>query len=312
LTLFPFGRILGESDPEEASMRVHADAEEWIRWRADVTGPIETESEKPWGLVLRVPTSEGTFFYKQPAAEYAHEARVIKQLGRRRPQAVPELVAWDESGRMLMQDAGEQLSAVLDRHRDLRYWEAALPVYAELQLAVAPDADQLLAAGALDRRLALVPDLCHSYIGHATLVSEVTQVCNRLRALGIPETIQNDDLTSANVFLRSGRYRFIDWGFSCVSHPFFTFAVTQRAIERRFSLPPRSREIARVRDAYLEPFASLARRSDLEDMIEPARRIGQICRVALRAESRWKDEQGDLSGTVKLLLDPDAWRAGVP
>ena len=46
---------------------------------------------------------------------------------------------------MLMRDAGEQLGAVLDR--DTRYWEEALPLYAELQIDVAGDARALRQTG---------------------------------------------------------------------------------------------------------------------------------------------------------------------
>ncbi len=43
---------------------------------------------------------------------------------------------------------------------------------------------------------------------------------------GIPETIQHDDFHDAQVFVRDGRYLLLDWGDACVSHPFFTLAVT--------------------------------------------------------------------------------------
>jgi hypothetical protein len=286
----------------------------------DVTGPIEEVATQPWAVVFRVPTAEGRLYFKEPAPRYDHEVRVVELLARRRPDLVPEIVASDDDGRILMRDAGEQLSAVFERDLDLRYWLESLPRYAELQLAVAADGDALLAAGAFDRRLARVPDLYREIVEdrldgqtrdeQARLLAlhpEVVRSCEQLQSLSVPETVQIDDLTSANVFLDEGGYRFVDWGFACVSHPFFTLAVTQRAIERRFGLGPRSKEIERVRDAYLEPFAGLAGRNDLQSGAEVARRLGQICRVALRAEASWKNEQGDLASTLRFLLDPDGW-----
>jgi hypothetical protein len=271
-----------------------------------------------------VPTAEGCLYFKEPAPRYAHEARVVELLARRRPDLVPEIVSSDADGRILMRDAGEQLSAVFERDLDLRYWLESLPRYAELQLVVAVDADALLASGAFDRRLALVPELYRELVQdgldgqtgaeHArlrALYPEVVRSCEHLQSLSVPETVQIDDLTSANVFLDEGGYRFVDWGFACVSHPFFTLAVTQRAIERRFALGPRSKEIERVRDAYLEPFAGFAGRNDLKSGAEIARRFGQICRAALRAEASWKNEQGDLASTLRFLLDPDGWQVAV-
>jgi Phosphotransferase enzyme family len=279
-------------------------------------------SAQPWGLVLRVHTAEGRLYYKEPAPPYVHEAQLIQLLAKRCPHAVPELVASDDGGRMLMRDAGEQLSAVFQRDPNLRYWVEALPRHAELQLAVAEDADALLLSGAFDRTLAVLPGLYRKIVGerldrqslgeHAelnALLPELVHTCGELRSLGVPETIQNDDLTSANVFLDDSAYRFVDWGFACVAHPFFTLAVTQRAIERRFGLAPRSKEMEGVRNAYLEPFTALAPRHELEDAVEPARRLGHICRIALRAEASWRDEQGNLASSLRLLLDPEAWRA---
>ena len=46
------------------------------------------------------------------------------------------------------------------------------------------------------------------------------------RRFGIPETIQHDDLHDGQVFVQDGRYLLLDWGDACVSHPFFTLAVT--------------------------------------------------------------------------------------
>ena len=41
-------------------------AEDWIRSRVHVTGPIEEERVRPWATVLRVPTAEGTLYFKEP------------------------------------------------------------------------------------------------------------------------------------------------------------------------------------------------------------------------------------------------------
>ena len=56
--------------------------------------------------------------------------------------------------------------------------------------------------------------------------------------------------------------RILDWGDSCVSHPFHTLTVTLRA-----RLAPRNRARLRpaapARDAYLEPFGAPAPAADL-------------------------------------------------
>jgi hypothetical protein len=290
-----------------------------------VTGPIEDERVRPWATVLRVPTAEGLLYFKEAEPGLAHEFRLIEILAERRPELVTEVLFSDESGRMLMRDGGEQLGAVLDRDLDTRYWEEALPLYAELQIEAMPDVERLIAAGAFDRRSAGLPELYERLaeervIGQTAeeherlreLVPEARRVFEELAVGPVPETINNDDFTWGSIFVRDGAYRFLDWGDACVSHPFITLTVTQRVIEIKHGLSHGSAEIGRVRDAYLEPFTRFASRAELEAMVEPARRFGQICRVALRAEHAWEiDDPDDLAWSFRLLLDPEAWRSWV-
>ena len=285
-----------------------------------MTGLIEEERVRPWSTVLRVPTAEGLLYFKESVPGLAHEYRLIDILASRRPELVTEVLFWDEDGRMLMRSAGEQLAAVLERDRSTRYWEEAMPLYAELQIAAAADAQQLVDAGAFDRRSAGLPALheqlvaepaptqtAEEYEALLVLAPEVEHVSSLLALGPLPDTINNDDFTHRSIFLREGAYRFLDWGDACVSHPFFTLTVTQRVIEIEYGLPPGSSEIGRIRDAYLEPFTIYATRSELEALVEPARKIGQICRIALREEASY-GELDDLAWSFRLLLDPEMWR----
>jgi Phosphotransferase enzyme family len=297
------------------------EAAEWIRARVQVTGAIEDVRIKPWAAVLRVPTADGLLYFKEAEPTLAHEHRLIEILARRRPELVTEVVAWDEQGRMLMRDGGEALSELLDRNLEVRYWEEALPLYAELQIAAMADADELRAAGAFDRRSEALPPIYEELMatpapGLSTdeyerlraLVPDVERACAELAASAVPETINNDDFTNGSIFVRDGAYRFLDWGDSCVSHPFMTLTVTLRVIELRHGLPHSSPEIVRVRDAYLEPFTGFDSHETLARLAGTARRYGQICRVALRAENPHWDDPEELGWSLRLLLDPEAWR----
>ncbi len=275
--------------------------------------------------MLRVPTADGLLYFKEAEPALAHEHRLIEILARHRPELVTEVGDSDERGRMLMRDAGPQLSFVLEGDLDIRYWEEALPLYAELQIEAAPDADALVEAGAFDRRSSALPSIYEALIAERSigltdeeyedleaLRAEVEAVCEQLLAGQIPESINNDDFTDGSIHVRNGAYRFLDWGDACVSHPFFTLTVTQRVIEIRHELSPGSNEIARVRDAYLEPFTRLVPRAELDELVEPARRIGQVCRIALRAENmHWEDDPEELAWSFRLLLDSEAWRTWV-
>jgi hypothetical protein len=272
-----------------------------------------------------VPTAEGLLYFKDAQPSLAHEHRLIELLAARRPELVTEVLFSAEDGRMLMQDAGEELGAVLERDLDTRYWEEAMPLYAELQIAAMPDAERLVAAGAFDRRSGGLAALYDKLIAEQPpgptpdeyeqlrmLAREVRRVFDELAAGPVSDTINNDDFTYGSIFLRDGAYRFLDWGDACVSHPFITLTVTQRVIEIKHGLPLGSPEIAGIRDAYLEPFTRFAPRAGLEAMVEPARRFGQICRVALRAQHlEWEDDPEELAWAFRLLLDPEAWRSWI-
>ena len=272
--------------------------------------------------MLRVPIAGGILYFKEPSQSGAHEARLLEILARRRPELVTEVLFSDDEGRMLMRDGGEELGSVLERDLDSRYWEEALALYAELQIEVSADAQQLLDAGAFDRRSAGLPSLYEQLIAErapgqtpeeyeelVALAPEVRRVFGELAAGPVPETINNDDFTWGSIFVRDGSYRFLDWGDACVSHPFITLTVTQRVIEIKHGFAPASPEIARVRDAYFEPFTVFAARAQLEAMVEPARRFGQICRAALRAAHPYWDDPDELAWSFRLLLDPEAWRS---
>jgi hypothetical protein len=269
-----------------------------------------------------VPTADGTLYFKEADPALAHEARLIDILAAHRPELVTEVAFSDEDGRMLMRDAGPQVSS---RAPDPRDWEELLPLYAELQIEAAGDAGALLQAGAFDRRSTVLPAQYRELIAERApgqteaeyeqllaLETEVDRVCAELAAGPVPDTINNDDFTDGSVHVTGAGYRFLDWGDACVSHPFMTLTVTQRVIEIRHGLAPRSAEVARIRDAYLEPFTRFASRAEIEAIVDPARRIGQICRVALRAAHMdWEDDPEELAWSFRLLLDPEAWRAWI-
>ena len=98
--------------------------------------------------------------------------------------------------------------------------------------------------------------------------------------LGVPETIQHDDLHDGQVFVRDGNYLFFDWGDSVVSHPFFSMSVTlEGMLSWGLDDVEGSVDIAPYRDSYLEPFAAYAGRPELEDAFATALRLGWLCRA---------------------------------
>ena len=274
-------------------------AHEWIHDRLDesgakITGPIEQPHVRPWATVMRVPTDAGPVWFKANAPVLAQEAAVVSVIAGRRPDLVPELLAADlERGWMLMGDGGQRLREIVERERNLRRWLELLPLYAQLQIDLAAHADELVGLGAPDRRLAVLASQYEQLLDDGVeglpqeelrrlraLTAQVGEMCDRLAGFGLPETIQHDDLHDGQVFVRDGRYLFFDWGDACVSHAFFTMAVTlEGVLAWGLDDVEASEDTAPYRGAYLEPFAGYASRRDLNEAHTIALRLGWLCRA---------------------------------
>jgi hypothetical protein len=312
-----------------------AGATAWIAARVHerglrLVGAIEQPHVRWWSTVLRVPTEEGDLWFKANAPPHAFEAGLLAVLERVLPGRVPELVAVDaELGWLLMHDGGTRLRDLVRSSADLPLWEAALPAYAELQLALGPHVDELLAVGVPDSRLTGLPSqlarllddrdallldqpngVTSGQLGElGRLLPEYAEACTRLADHGIPETIQHDDFHDGNVFVRDGRPLVFDWGDSCVSHPFHSLVVAMRSIAHRLELPPGGPDLLHLVDAYLEPFAAFGSQAELRAAAELAHFTGTAARalawhrylVARTPEFRADDREAVPYG-LKLVL----------
>jgi hypothetical protein len=260
-----------------------AEADAWIREHANVTGAIEQPHVRPWSTVLRVPTEDGPLWFKATTPEvHGFEPRLTAILVEACPDRVTELVEIDaDSTWMLMRDAGTRLREL--EPPDPGRWEAILPRYAELQIAVTPRADELLALGVPDERPAGIPAKVEALLddNRALLLGEpegltreqrdqlrrrlpeLRALVEELEAFGVPATIQHDDLHDGQVFVKDDHFRVLDWGDSCISHPFHTLTVALRALAWRHGIEPGGEQLLRLRDAYLEPFGVPAAAADL-------------------------------------------------
>jgi hypothetical protein len=111
--------------------------------------------------------------------------------------------------------------------------------------------------------------------------------------------------------VKDGRYRILDWGDACISHPFLSMSVVERSVAYTLKLKPGSREIARLRDIYLEPFTTFASASQLRAIYPIAIRLGWISRalswatlVPYLSQTEKRKERGDVPRSLGRFLDP--------
>jgi hypothetical protein len=282
-------------------------------------GPIEQVRVRPWSLVLSVPTDRGRLFFKANEPAFRHEGALEAFLAARCPDVVPAPLAVDPAtGWMLMADAGVQLRELIARERRLDPWLEVLPRYARLQVALAPDAEALIALGTPDLRLACLPDHFEALIGdlerldHAAehahaddvlrlrdQIPHVAAMAEALAGFRIPETIEHDDLHDAAVHVDGDRYWVIDWGDACVSHPLFSLSVPlEGVIAWGVDDVQGSVDVAPYREAYLAAFAAAGGwpLRDLRVASEIALRLGWVCRAVNDYE-----RAGEVAGTWTRL-----------
>jgi hypothetical protein len=267
---------------------------------ARIVGDIEQIHLRPWSTVFRVPTDAGPLFVKCCGPTQRHEPRLTALLDRTHPGLVPRALAVHPTEPwMLVADGGRRVDEVHDGGALLEAWRRLLPRYVELERAMAPKVPDALAIGTPDHRApALVAGLRVAIDEEPALsrarddrlseteraalgevVPLVENACAELASLGIPDTVQHDDLHQGNLLVREGRAVVFDWGDACVSHPFLTLAVTLRFAAARAGVAPDSAELAAVRDAYLSGWSDLAAAADLRAAAEVARRLGEVSRT---------------------------------
>lgn len=278
-------------------------AEAWIRAHVLPSGPIETVHVRAWSTVARVPLGERTAWFKACGAVQAFEPRLAGELFARWPDRVAEVLARDdERAWLLLADAGTPLRA-LGNPPDA--WQRVLPRYAELQRGEARHAHDHLAHGVPDLRVETWPARYDQLVRGElpldeaeierlrTFAPRFAELCTELAEVGMPATIQHDDLHLANVYRDGERLRLLDWGDSSISHPFVSLVVTFRFLEEINHLPPTDPWFARLRDAYLEPWGA-----GLRDVFGLAIRTGAVAHTFA-----WQRQRGYLPAAARPDFD---------
>ncbi|MCP3423389.1 phosphotransferase [Nocardioides pinisoli] len=288
-------------------------AHAWIAARLaergrSVAGAVEQPHVTDWSTVMRVPTDDGPVWFKANDDTMRHEAAVTALIAPLSAGRVPMPLAGDpRTGWLLLADAGPRLRDVIPRERSLERWHDVLEAYARIQLACEDEVDALLAAGLPDRRLPTLP------AAYADLLAQlddadprlpdagaIDDLCARLASYGIRETVQHDDLHDGQVFLGSGVHQVLDWGDACVSHPFFTLAVTlEGVVAWGVDDEEGSEDLEPHLAAYLRPYEERYA-GDLREAARLAMRLGWVCRAV---NGHLPHDPGQTHTRLRMFLD---------
>lgn len=232
---------------------------------------------RAWSAIVRVPTSDGLAWFKEdpPADEF--EPALTDLLARKRPDCLPELVAWD-GRRLLTRDAGPRLRELHDAGAAAPSWEEILPLYSELQIEFMELADRARELGTPDDRPELLPGRYAGLGGDRT--NAVPAAAERL-AGSLPLTVAHMEAHDGNIFVRHGRPVFIDWAEAVVTHPFVGVLQALRVATERGGYAPGSPGVERLRDLYLEPFTRFGPIAELRALFADGYLLHGVSRAEL-------------------------------
>ncbi len=268
--------------------------EQLHRLQLTLTGEVEKVRERPWATVYRVPTEKGDFYFKAQTSLLTNESRLLPYLVRHFPQWLPTLAGVDtEQGYLLLRSAGVSLRSLFQADKSLHYWEEILPRYATIQKQLIPHTSEILSLGVMNRNTDTLTEQFTELLGNRkamfigtseglteeeyqeaiALLPTLKRQCQTLIGYGIPDTLNHDDFHDGNIHVQEGEYRFIDWGDSCISHPFFTVEITLRVVAYGLDCEESDARILALRDVYLQQWAEYAPLEVLRDAYGIARKV---------------------------------------
>ena len=281
-----------------------------------------------WATVWRVETADGAWFAKQNCPGQQFEAPLMATLARLVPERVVPVTAAD-GGYLLTPDQGAVFRETADD--DLESWvrlarEAALmqrelvPHHAELMSLgptrlrpqesadyVAARVEQYAALPADDPRR-LEPEVAGRLRAHLPLVRRWAE---EVAGLGLPLTLNHNDLHENNVFDVGDRLLFFDFGDALVTEPLGILLIPLNILSDRLEAEADDSRLWRVADAALEVWSDLVPMAELRAALPSALQLARCGRVEswVRCQPSLSDEQlaewGPAAATWLGTLDAD-------
>jgi hypothetical protein len=286
---------------EPASIRWASAAfqEELRAWCESHVGALTTMEQhklRGWATVWRVESAEGVFFAKQNCRLQNFEVTLVPALARIAPSRVVPVRAADhrflmtpDQGPTFLETVGEALGPWVRLAR-----EAAL-----LQRDVLGHVDELSSAGATTLTVEGLPDYFQERVEQyaelpdddprrlagdvagrlRALLPDVRRWAEQLGALGLPITLNHNDLHESNVFDVDGRLRFFDFGDALLSDPLLVLLIPLNVLSDQLKAPADDPRLGRVVEAALEVWSDLVPLAELRAALPAALQLARLGRV---------------------------------
>jgi len=306
--------------------------EELRAWCESWVGPVvdmEQHKLRAWATVWRLRTADGRrWFAKQNCPGQQVEVPLMEALSRLAPQRVVPVTA-ARDGFLLTPDQGPVFYETAGD--DLENWVRLARDAALLQRELVPHHRELLATGMTELTPQQAPAYAAARIEQYAVLDPGDSrrlepvVADRLRAhlpvvrrwaeqvaaLGLPLTLNHNDLHENNVFDVDGRLRFFDFGDSLMTEPLGVLLVPLNILGEKLGADADDRRLWRVVDAALEVWTDLAPAAELRAALPAALQLGRLGRVEswVRCQPSQNDEQlaewGPVAVAWLATLDAD-------
>jgi hypothetical protein len=301
-------------------------------WVAEVSGPvrgIEPAKIRPWAAVFAVETDSGRYFAKQNCVTQSFEAALLELLGTLVPDRVIPLAAADEArGLLLTPDQGPVLGETAGD--DLEAWCRTVSAGAALQRELVPHLDRLVGLGLASVEPTDAPaylELRLSDLGQLPAddprrladddaaavrlaLPSVRRWSDLVGALGLPTTLDHNDLHERSVFANGDELRFFDFADAVLAEPLAVLLIPLYGLMDRLGAGLDDPRVRRVADAALEVWSDLAPPRQLRRALPAALRLALLpryeawarCSVAM-SDDELAEWGGYLRATLTMLVD---------
>jgi hypothetical protein len=295
-----FATLPDDRDPPSPHWATEAFRHELEQWCTSNLGQVEAMTQvklRVWSTVWRVETADGAWFVKQNCPLQAFEAEVAAELARLVPHHVVPVTATDpDRGLLLTPDQGPVFGDTVPD--DLEAWCRVASEGARLQRDVAGSVDELVAAGLTSFPVAESPAYLEARTTSLAALPEgdprrlasedaarllahlpvVRRWADEVSALGLPVTLNHNDLHGNNVFDVGGELRFFDFGDALLSEPLGVLTVTLDVLRHHLECAADDPRLRRVSDAAIDVWTDVTPARELRAALPAALKLGRLGR----------------------------------
>lgn len=259
---------------------------------------LEPLKVRPWSTVWRVESAAGVHYAKQNCPGQAHEAALVVALARIVPERVAPVTAADPARDLLLTpDLGPTLRAS-GAAGDPDVWCRILAEAGSLQREVAGHVAELplrvllpgdattYVADAIGRLGALPADdprrlAPEEALRLEALLPEIGEWSDEVADLGLPITLNHNDLHDNNVIAPSGEapLRFFDLGDAVLTDPLGSLLIPLNVCADILGAGPDDPRLHRVVDAALEVWTDLVPAERLRASLPAALQLGRLAKA---------------------------------